>query len=56
MSKINKLFNSQLIVINIGLEFFYLDLKKQGVPTVNVNFRPIAGGNKKMVSLLSKLR
>lgn len=56
MSKINKLFNSQLIVINIGLESFYRDLIKQGVPTVNVNFRPIAGGNKKMVSLLSKLR
>lgn len=56
MSKINKLFNSELKVINIGLYSFYQDLKKQGVQVINVDFRPVAGGNKKMASLLSKLK
>ncbi len=56
MSNINKLFNSELKVINIGLENFYQDMKKQEVEVINVDFRPTAGGNKKMASLLSKLR
>ncbi len=55
MSNINKLFNSELKVINIGLEKFYQDLKEQKVQVINVDFRPTAGGNKKMASLLSKL-
>lgn len=55
MSKINKLFNSELKVVNIGLESFYKDLKNQKVKVIHVNFRPTAGGNKKMASLLSRL-
>ena len=56
MSKVNKLFKEELKVINIGLESFYRDLKKQEVPVINIDFRPIAGGNKKMASLLSRLK
>lgn len=56
MTKINELFNKELKVINIGLESFYNDLKKQKVPVVHVDWRPVAGGNKKMASLLSKLK
>lgn len=56
MSKVDKLFKEELKVVNIGLESFYKDLKEQKVPAINVNFRPIAGGNKKMASLLSKLK
>lgn len=55
MSNISKLFNSELKVINIGLESFYEDFKKQEVKAIHVDFRPTAGGNKKMASLLSKL-
>ncbi len=56
MSKINELFKTDLKVINIGLESFYSDLKKQEVPVVHVNWRPTAGGNKKLASLLSRLK
>lgn len=56
MSKVNELFNSELKVINVGLESFYNDLKKQEVPVIHVNWRPTAGGNKKMASLLSRLK
>lgn len=56
MSKVNELFNTELKVINVGLESFYKDLKKQEVPVIHVNWRPTAGGNKKMASLLSRLK
>lgn len=56
MSKINELFKKDLKVVNIGLESFYNDLKKQEVPVTHVNWRPSAGGNKKLASLLSRLK
>lgn len=56
MSKVNELFKKELKVVNIGLESFYSDLKKQEVPVIHVNWRPAAGGNKKMASLLSRLK
>lgn len=55
MSKINALFAKELKVINMGLESFYKDLKDQRVDAVHVNWRPPAGGNIKMITLLSKL-
>lgn len=56
MSKINELFNKELKVVNMGLESFYKDLKEQKVPVTHVNWRPAAGGNKKLSSLLSRLK
>lgn len=56
MNNINKLFNSKVSVINMGLESFYLDLKNQNVETIHMNWRPPAGGNEKMMSLLEKLK
>ena len=56
MSKVNELFKTDLKVINIGLESFYSDLKEQEVPVIHVNWRPVAGGNKKLASLLSRLK
>lgn len=56
MGKINELFNKELKVVNIGLESFYTDLKKQEVSVIHVDWRPSAGGNKKMASLLSRLK
>lgn len=56
MSKINKLFNSNLQVINMGLESFSKELKEQEVPVIHMNWRPHAGGNEKMVELLRKLK
>ncbi len=53
MSK--NLLRDPLQVINIGLEGFFLDLKKRGTPAVHVEWSPPAGGNRKMRDLLSKL-
>lgn len=54
--KVNELFKQELRVINMGLRSFANDLKSQGVTVIHVDWRPVAGGNKKMASLLSKLK
>ena len=56
MSKINELFGQELKVINMGLESFGNDLRDQEIKTVIMNWKPPAGGNKKMMSLLSRLK
>ncbi|MCD5414388.1 MAG: fdrA domain protein [Clostridiales bacterium] len=56
MSEINELFNKQLRIANIGLESFYKDLKAKEIDVIHVNWRPPAGGNKKMIKLLDKLK
>lgn len=56
MNKINKLFSSDLKVINMGLESFQKDLKSQDVDAVQMNWRPVAGGNPKMIALLNRLK
>jgi len=56
MTKINQLFQQELKVINIGLESFNEDLKKQNIKTIQVDWKPPARGNEKMLSLLDKLR
>lgn len=43
MSKINELFNQELKVINVGLESFHEDLKKQNVKSTQVNWKPNGG-------------
>ena len=53
---VNELFKTELKVVNLGLESFYDDLKGQDVPAVHVQWKPVAGGDKKMASLLGKLK
>jgi len=56
MTRINELFQEELKVINMGLESFNENLKKQNVKSVQVDWKPPAGGNKKMLSLLDRLK
>ncbi len=42
-------------VVNIGLERFGKELESQGVPVVQVEWAPPAGGNAKLAALLAKL-
>jgi len=56
LNKINKLFTQELKVINMGLESFQKDLKSQDVDAMQMNWRPTAGGNPKMMDLLSRLK
>lgn len=40
----------------MGLEAFYRELRSQDVSTIHVQWKPAAGGDKKMASLLGKLK
>lgn len=43
-------------VINVGLELFADQLLARGVPVVHVDWRPPAGGDSRLVSILQRLR
>ena len=49
-------FKKALAVINIGLEAFYMSLVSQGAQAVQVDWRPPAGGNERIASLLEKMK
>ncbi|MHA2400163.1 MAG: fdrA domain protein [Promethearchaeota archaeon] len=55
MAEIEKLFNVELKVINIGIEMFADDLEKQKVDVIHVNWRPPAGGDLDILKFLEKL-
>ncbi len=55
VAKINELFKSELSAVNLGLDRFADDLSRQGVPVARVDWKPPAGGNKKIAALLSRL-
>lgn len=54
-SKIQQLFESELVAINIGPRLFGEALEKQGVKVIQVDWRPVAGGDKEMQDILSVL-
>lgn len=55
VTKINKLFDSELNVLNMGLESFGETLAEQGVETLQVEWTPPAGGNAKVLKALDSL-
>jgi len=55
MSKLNELFKQDIKVINIGIPSFAQDLTQQGVVNIHVEWRPPAGGNRKIQALLEKI-
>ena len=52
---LDELLQSEVRVINVGLETFAADLEKQNVPVVHVVWMPPARGNPQLAELLSKL-
>lgn len=50
------LFNSELKVINMGLEGFADTLKDRGVKVLHVRWQPPAQGDDDLLSLLDKLK
>jgi FdrA protein len=42
--------------INVGLESFYESLTAQGAKAVQVDWRPPAGGDEKLMSILERMR
>jgi len=55
MTKLKDFFGKKVKVINLGIPSFADDLRKQGVETVHVEWRPPAGGNRKLQALLAKI-
>ncbi|MGE5841761.1 MAG: fdrA domain protein [Deltaproteobacteria bacterium] len=53
--KINELFGKDLKVINMGLDSFAENLRKEEVEVLAMDWKPPAGGNKHLISLLEKL-
>jgi FdrA protein len=49
-------FRPPISVINIGLETFFTSLEAQGADVVQVDWRPPAGGNENLMSLLAQLK
>lgn len=54
-SKAIKLFRSPLIVVNVGPRSFSEVLEKQGYQSLQVDWKPSAGGDKRMMELLEYL-
>jgi Protein of unknown function (DUF1116) len=52
---VNELLHSPLAVINLGLEGFADDLAAHGVPVVQVDWSPPAGGDERLAGLLAAL-
>jgi FdrA protein len=55
-AKIVKPFAEPLAAINVGVETFYESLKAQGAEAVQVDWRPPAGGNEDLMSILAKMK
>jgi hypothetical protein len=55
VKKINELFRKELKVINMGLDSFADTLRKEQVQVLQMDWKPRAGGNKRLISLLEKL-
>jgi len=49
-------FQESFAAINIGLEGFFESLKLQNVPTIQVDWRPPAGGNEKLMAILARMK
>ncbi|HYB72095.1 MAG TPA: hypothetical protein VED18_01885 [Candidatus Sulfotelmatobacter sp.] len=52
---VQDLLTGELKVINVGLEGFAETLQGLGVPVVQVDWRPPAGGDPRLAGLLAKL-
>lgn len=52
---VDQLLNSQPAVINVGLESFTEPINTYGGTSVQYDWRPVAGGNQKLIRILSEL-
>ncbi len=56
MSSLKTLFREEVKVFNVGIPSFADDLKRQNVPVAHVEWRPPAGGNKRVIELLDRIK
>ncbi|MCK4516631.1 MAG: DUF1116 domain-containing protein, partial [Spirochaetaceae bacterium] len=55
VEKITSLFKAELSVVNLGLEGFAEDLSGLGVPAIQVDWRPPAGGDARLAALFDRI-
>ncbi len=55
VSRINELFSQELDAINLGLEDFADNLRREGVRATQVAWKPPAGGDKRIAALFDRL-
>lgn len=55
MKRVEALFEGRLEVVNIGLECFHTAMQMQQVPCVQVEWKPPAGGDARVLEILEKL-
>lgn len=53
--KITSLFREEIKAVNIGVEIFYRSLQEQQVEVVQVDWKPPAGDNEKLLDILARL-
>ncbi len=53
--KIMDLFRSELVVVNVGPRLFAAALERQNYKTVQVDWKPVAGGDREMQEILEVL-
>lgn len=51
----NKLLQTRVAVVNIGLPLFAEALTSQDIPVIQVDWTPPAGGDKRLIELLDQL-
>ncbi len=55
VSRVRALLDRPVRVVNVGLQMFARSLQDQGVPVVDVDWQPPAGGDRRLLDLLDKL-
>jgi len=55
VQKILRLFSEDLVVVNMGLDVFAEALRKEEVTVLQMNWKPPAGGDRRLIALLDKL-
>jgi len=55
MNKSRPVIDREIQVINIGIDRFAEDLMEAGVPVIQMDWRPPAGGNKRLIEMLDRL-
>ena len=53
--EMRNILKQKLKVINLGIEIFADDLKRQGVEVDSIDWQPPAGGDEELLRLLEKL-
>jgi FdrA protein len=54
-NKLEELLQQGICAINMGLQDFAINLEKQGVEVIHVNWSPPAGGDPELMAILDEL-